>query len=69
MTSGSYKKGTTVYASSCTVYKVSAKFNMYTSHCVFVYKLIYMIIPAFGVFINTIRLPDYIPWVSTSRVK
>ena len=37
MTREPYKKGTTVYASCCTVYKVSAKFNMSTSHCAFVY--------------------------------
>ena len=29
--------------------------------------IIHMIISAFGVFVNTILLPDDIPWVSTSR--
>ena len=38
MTRGSYKKGTTVYASSRKVYRVSAKFNMYTTGCVFIYN-------------------------------
>ena len=38
MTRGPNKKGTTVYASSCRVYKVSAKFNMYRSRCVFIYN-------------------------------
>jgi hypothetical protein len=64
---GPYKKGTTVCASSCRVYKVTAKFNMYTSRCVVVYIIIHMIISAFGVFVNTFRLPDHIPWVSTPR--
>ena len=41
MTRGSYKKGTSVYASICRVYKVSAKFNMYTSRCVVVYNNTY----------------------------
>ena len=31
------------------------------------YILIHMIISAFGVFVNTFRLPDHIPWASTSR--
>ena len=38
MARGPYKKGTTVYASSCRVYKISVKFNMYTSRCVFIYN-------------------------------
>ena len=38
-----------------------------THRTVYSYKIIHMIISTFGVFINTIRLPDYIPWVSTSR--
>ena len=64
---GPYKKGTTVCASSCRVYKVTAMFNMFTSRCVVVYIIIHMIISAFGVFVNTLRLPDHIPWVSTPR--
>ena len=64
---GPYKKGTTVWASSCRVYKVTAKFNMYTSRCVVVYIIIRMISSAFGVFVNTFRLPDHISWVSTPR--
>ena len=48
------------------VYKVSAKFNMYTSHsAVYSYKIIHMIISEFGVFVNTFWLPDDIPWVNT----
>ena len=54
-------------ASSCRVYKVTAKFNMYTSRCEVVYIIIHIIISAFGVSVNTFRLPDHIPWVSTSR--
>ena len=67
---GPYKKGTTVYGSSCRVYRVSAKFNMYTSRWVFKnypYITIHLIILAFGVFVNTFQLPDDIPCVSTSR--
>ena len=70
MARGPYKKATTVYASSCRVYKVTAKFGMYTSRCVYIYIYIYIIhmaISAFGVFVNTILLPDDIHWVSTSR--
>ena len=40
---------------------------MFTSRCAVVYIIIHMIISAFGVFVNTLRLPDHIPWVSTSR--
>ena len=40
---------------------------MYTSRCVIVYIIIHMIISAFGVFVNTFRLPDHIPYVSTPR--
>ena len=36
---------------------------MYTSRCEVVYIIIYIIISAFGVFVNTFRLPDHIPWV------
>ena len=67
MARGPDKKGTTVYASSCRVYKVSDKFNMYTSRCIFIYNNIHMIRSAFGVCVNTFRLPDDIPWISTSR--
>ena len=34
---GAVKKGTIVKAPSCREYKVSSKFSMYTSRCVFVY--------------------------------
>ena len=44
MARGAYKKATTVYASSCRVYKVTAKFNMDTSRCVFIYIYIYIYI-------------------------
>ena len=68
-----YKKGTTVYASSCRVYKVNAKFNMYISRCVFIYIYIYIynshVTSAFGVFVDTILMPDDIPWVNISRCK
>ena len=63
---GPNKKGTTVYASSSRVYKVSEKFNMYKSRCILII-IIHIIISAFGVIVNTFRLPDDIPWVSTSR--
>ena len=38
-----------------------------THRAVYSYIIIHMIISAFGVFVNTCRLPDHIPWVSTSR--
>ena len=38
-----------------------------TRRTVYSYTFIHIIISAFGVFINAVRLPDYIPWVSTSR--
>ena len=38
-----------------------------THRTVYTYILIHMIISAFGVFVNTFRLPDHIPWASTSR--
>ena len=61
MARGPYRKETSVYASSCRVYKVSAKFHMYTSRCVFISFIIYilhMVMSAFGVFVNTIRLNE-----------
>ena len=59
------KKGTTVYASSCRVYKVSEKFNMYTSRCVFIYNNTHDYISVRRVCKHH-PLPDDIPWVSTS---
>ena len=38
-----------------------------TQLAVYSYIIIHMIISASGVFVNTFRLPDDIPWVSTSR--
>ena len=38
-----------------------------THRAVYSYIIIHMTISAFGVFVNTFRLPDDIPWVSTSR--
>ena len=71
MTRGPNKKGTIVYASSCRVYKVSTKFNyVHIALCIRIYNnttKIHMIISAFGVVVNTFRLPDRIPWISTSR--
>ena len=34
---------------------------------IYIIYIIHMVISAFGVFVNTILLPDDIPWVSTSR--
>ena len=70
MARGPYKKGTTVYASSCRVYKVSAKIQyVYIAlciHIIYIYIYIYiyniyiihMVISGFGVFVNTIRLNE-----------
>ena len=38
-----------------------------THRAVYSYIIIHMIISTFGVFVSTFRLPDDIPWVSTSR--
>ena len=43
------------------------KSSICTHRAVYSYIIIHMIISAFGVFVNTFRLPDDIPWVSTSR--
>ena len=67
MTRGPNKKGTTVYKSSCRVYKVSAKFNMCAVYSLYNNIIMHMTISALGVFVNTFRLPDDIPLVSTSR--
>ena len=64
---GPYKKWTTVCASRCTVHIKYLQSSICTHRTVYSYILIHMIISAFGVFVNTFRLPDHIPWASTSR--
>ena len=64
---GPYKTGTTAYASRCTVHIKYLQSSICTHRTVYSYILIHMIISAFGVFVNTFRLPDHIPWASTSR--
>ena len=48
-------------------YMKHLKSSICTHRAVYSYIIIYMIISAFGVFVNTILLPDDIPWVSSSR--
>ena len=43
------------------------KSSICTHRAVYSYIVAHMIISAFGVFVNTFRLPDHIPRVSTSR--
>ena len=38
-----------------------------THRAVYSYIIIHLTISAFGVFVNTFRLPDDIPWVSTLK--